>query len=186
MHTSVTSLTGKVLDPLAVLQHVGVSSGMKIADFGCGHGHFIYPAAQLVGPRGSVYAVDLQHELLHALESQAKSQGIINVRTVWADLEKFSSTKIPNGIIDVVLLVNNHVDAATQAKFLREAVRILKRGGTVVLIDWLGGNTVPFAPAIVEQVSKETALVQAAALGLTLVDEFRPGRYHYGLRLQKA
>lgn len=183
---SVTAHNGKIFDPLQVLKACGVHAGMRIADFGSGHGHFAIPAAELVGSRGSVYAVDLQHELLHSIESQAKSLGLLNIETVWADLEVLGSTKIPNSLLDVVLLVNNHIDGAVQQKMLREAVRILRHGGFVYLVDWLGGNTVPFAPAIAQRVSKETSIANAQSLGMKFIDEFRPSRYHYGLRLQKS
>lgn len=183
---SVTPLTGKVLDPLLVLKACGIHPGMRVADFGCGHGHFVIPAAELVGARGSVYAVDLQHELLKTIESQAKSAGLLNIEPIWADLEVLGATKIPNNLLDVVLFMNNHVDAEVQRKMLREAVRVLRQGGHVYLVDWLDGNTVPFAPAISERVPKETSIANAQTLGLHVVDEFRPSRYHYGLRLQKS
>ncbi len=183
---SITPNNGTVLDPLNVLKACGVHTGMRIADFGCGHGHFVIPAAKLVGNRGSVYAIDLQHELVKTIESNAKSASLINIEPIWADLEVLGATKIPNNVLDVVLLINNHVDAAVQRKMLREAVRVLRQGGQIFLFDWLDGNTVPFAPAITERVPKETAIANAQALGLRLVDEFRPSRYHYGLRLQKS
>lgn len=183
---AMTANTGKVLDPLEILKACGVHPGMRIADFGCGHGHFVYPAAKLVGDRGSVYAVDVQHDLLHTVESQAKSMGLLNIESVWADLEVLGATKIPNNLLDIVLLVNNHIGNEVQQKMLREAVRILRPGGYVLLIDWLSGNTVPFAPAISERVAKEDSLAHAHALGMRFIDEFRPSRYHYGLRLQKS
>lgn len=183
---SVTANNGKIFDPLQVLKACGIHAGMRIADFGSGHGHFVIPAAELVGSRGSVYAVDLQHELLQTIESQAKSSGLLNIEPVWADLEVLGATKIPNNLLDVVLLMNNHVDGIVQQKMLREAVRVLRSGGFVYLVDWLDGNTVPFAPAISQRVSKETSLANAQSLGMKFVDEFRPSRYHYGLRLQKA
>jgi ubiquinone/menaquinone biosynthesis C-methylase UbiE len=183
---SLTPHNGKIFDPLEVLKACGIHAGMRVADFGCGHGHFVYPTAELVGNRGSVYAVDLQHELLGAIENHAKTLGLLNIELVWADLEALGATKIPNNLLDVVLLVNNHIDSTVQQKMLREAVRVLRPGGQVLLIDWLDGNTIPFAPAISERVKKEISLANAQSLGMRFIDEFRPSRYHYGLRLQKA
>lgn len=177
--------TQQTFDPLAILKSVGVGPTTRVADFGCGHGHFVFPAAKLVGERGSVFAIDLQHELLLAIESRAKTEGLMNIKTIWADLEKIGSTKIPDESVDIVLLVNNHIDSMAQQKMLREAVRIAKSGGAILIIDWLGGNTIPLAPAVTERVAKEAAIVNAQGAGLFFVDEFSPSRYHYGLIFHK-
>lgn len=173
------------LDPLDVLHAVGVSAGMRVADFGCGHGHFVFPAAKLVGERGSVFAIDLQSDLVHAIASRAQTEGLMQVKPIWADLEQRGSTHLPDGVVDMVLIINNHINAEAQQKMLREAVRILKSGGECVVIDWLTSNAVPFAPAIVERVEKNAAIINAHTAGLQVVDEFRPSRYHYGLRFKK-
>lgn len=177
--------TQSTIDPLAILKYVNIWSSARVADFGCGHGHFVFPAAKLAGERGSVFAIDLQHELLNSIESRAKTEGLLNIKTIWADLEKLGATKIPNESIDFVLFVNNQVDAATQQKMLREATRIARSGGVVLIIDWISGNTVPLAPAITERVAKEVSIVNAQGAGLFFVDEFFPSRYHYGLRFHK-
>lgn len=183
--STITKPTGQVLDPTAILQALGIRQNMRLADFGCGHGHFVFPAARLVGERGSVFAIDLQHELLEAVDHEAKDKGLMNVRPVWADLEVVGSTKIPDAVVDMVFLINNHVDSTAQSKMFGEAVRILKPGGKCVVIDWLDGNTIPFAPAVAERVAKTDSIKNAHRAGLVLFDEFRPGRYHYGLRFAK-
>jgi ubiquinone/menaquinone biosynthesis C-methylase UbiE len=186
IQTQATPQTGAVLDPLEVLKACGVRDGMRIADFGCGRGHFTMPAAELVGPRGSVYAIDLQEALVHALESQAKFSGHLNIHPVWADLETSNTGKIPSGLLDMVFLISNHVSSDAQKKMMQEAIRVLKKGAQVIVIDWLPGNTIPFAPATLPRVAKDLSIANGQTLGLQLVDEFRPGRYHYGLRFQKV
>ena len=57
---SFTENTGAVIQPLAVLKGLGVGAHARIADFGAGHGHFTFAAAQLVGKDGLVYAVEIQ------------------------------------------------------------------------------------------------------------------------------
>jgi len=46
--------------------------GMTVLDLGCGMGFFTLPMARMVGPRGCVVAVDLQHRMLSGLERRAK------------------------------------------------------------------------------------------------------------------
>ncbi len=182
-----TPIGGKVLDPQRILRAVGVSRGMSVGDFGCGHnGHFVFPAARLVGTDGYVHAVDIQSNVAQTIDSLAKSDGLTNIFSIVADAEKMGATKIPASTLDIVLLINNQVDAVAHNNMLREALRAVRAAGHIIVIDWLGGNTVPFAPAIEERVDKDVVLRSAQGLGLRFVDEFRPGRYHYGLRFQKT
>jgi ubiquinone/menaquinone biosynthesis C-methylase UbiE len=58
-----TALRKLVHNPIKILKPY-IQSGMKVADIGCGPGFFTIPIAQLVGDKGSVYAYDLQSEML--------------------------------------------------------------------------------------------------------------------------
>ncbi|MCX6779720.1 MAG: hypothetical protein NT034_00885 [Candidatus Magasanikbacteria bacterium] len=70
MQTSGTAL----IDPFEIFQKVGLSSGMRVADMGCGRtGHFVLPAARVVGEKGLVYAVDILKDVLQSLGSWVKS-----------------------------------------------------------------------------------------------------------------
>lgn len=53
-----------------------VRSGMTVLDFGCGMGHFSLAAAELVGSRGCVLAVDLQPQMLAVLRKRAARAGV--------------------------------------------------------------------------------------------------------------
>lgn len=185
LREKLTTAPAHVLNPREVLQGCGIRDGMHLADFGCGSGQFTIPAAHLVGLRGSVRAVDIRPDVLAAVDSHAKSEGLANVEPICADLERYGATNIDEAMLDAVLMFSNQINSEVQHGMLREAARVLKKGGTVFLIDWLDGNTIPFAPAISARVSRETSIANAHSVGLTVVDEFRPGRYHYGLKLQK-
>ena len=45
-------------NPETILETAGLRSGMVFVDVGCGDGFFTIMAAQVVGPKGMVYAVD--------------------------------------------------------------------------------------------------------------------------------
>jgi ubiquinone/menaquinone biosynthesis C-methylase UbiE len=171
--------------PLEVLKALGIKEKDRVADFGAGTGHFTFAAAQIVGEKGLVYAIEMQESLVTAITHEAQSHSLHNVHAVHADASVVGATKIPPHVLDVVLLINNHVSKKIQHDMLKEAVRITKSMGEIVVIDWLGGATVPFAPAITDRVSKADTIQNAQHEGLYVVDEFRPGRYHYGLRFRK-
>lgn len=177
--------SGQVIKPTEVVGSLALQPGMRAADFGCGHGHFTYAAARAVGATGVIYAVDLDKELVEAIGSEARSEGLPQIKPVWADLEIVGASKISDNSLDMVFILNSRITAETQYKIFAEAARVLRAGGQLAIIDWLEGGTVPHSEAVPLRVSKERTLANAAAQHFNLVDEFRPGQYHYGLKFAK-
>ena len=57
------------------MAQTGLMMGQTVADLGCGNGFYVLPAAQMVGPTGSVIAVDVQTQKLAATISIANQFG---------------------------------------------------------------------------------------------------------------
>ena len=70
------------LQPESLLRSLGLKEGMTLADIGCGPGFFTLPAAQIVGPSGSVFAADIEGEMLSTVRSRVTAEGLTNVRIV--------------------------------------------------------------------------------------------------------
>lgn len=175
-----------LIDPIRLLERVGVRGGMHVADFGCGvTGHFVIPAARMVGTTGKVYAVDIQKSVLRAVESRASLEGIVNIVSVWSDIERIGAASIPPKSLDVVLLVNNLSIARAHADVLREAVRLLKSDGVLVVVDWKPEASA-LGPHAEQRVSTNVVRATAAAVGFTERDAFDAGPYHYGLVFTRA
>jgi ubiquinone/menaquinone biosynthesis C-methylase UbiE len=177
--------TSILLDASAVLAKSGINAGSVVADLGCGtSGHFVIPAAKIVGPSGRVYAVDILKSVLAAVESRAKLEGATSIETIWGNCEMFGGVKIKDGTVDTTLVINNLYQAKNRQVFLREASRVTKVGGRVVVIDW---KTVasPLGPPAESRISSEAAKVDAAAVGLKLVEAWEPAQYFWGLIFTK-
>ncbi len=56
-----------------------VKKGQVVADLGCGSGYYTLPLAELVGPEGKVYAVDLGKTSIRTLEKRAGKGGYRNI-----------------------------------------------------------------------------------------------------------
>jgi SAM-dependent methyltransferase len=56
-----------------------VKDGQVVADLGCGSGYYTLALAELVGPKGKVYAVDLGKGCIRALEKKARKSGYRNI-----------------------------------------------------------------------------------------------------------
>ncbi len=175
-----------LLDISLILEQAQIKAGDKVADLGCGAAaNFIVPLSKKVGKDGVVYAVDIQQSVLENVEKKIKQDRLENVQTVWTDLEIFGATKIEAASLDVALLVNTLFQVKKRTEVLREAVRLLKKEGRLVVVDWEETAT-PFGPAPEYRVKKMALKTAAPKVGLVLQTEFKPGEHHYGLVFEKA
>ena len=63
------------------IENMGIRPDERIADIGAGSGYYTFRLAELV-PRGRVYAVDLQPEMLALMEQKIARENIDNVTLV--------------------------------------------------------------------------------------------------------
>lgn len=174
-----------LLNAKTLLEKAGIEEKMKIADLGCGRrGHFVLQAAKLVGKKGLIYAVDVVKDVLKNVEGAAQLYDIENIKTVWADLEIPKSTKIDNASIDIVMLNNILFQTKKKKEIINEAVRILKKKGKLLIVDWKK-TKVPFGPPVEDRIDPEAIKKYVQECGLTLEQEFNAGPYHYALIFQK-
>ncbi len=177
---------GGFIRPEAVVMNFGVSRGMKIADLGCGSGYFTILLAQLTGPEGRVWAVDVLNEALEAVRSRAKLMGIGNIEYVRGNLEKTESSQIADNQMDISLLANILFQSQKKQEIIKEAVRILKPKGKLIIIDWNKnanfGHTEKgweFTPAEIQK------MIEELALPVKFLKNFDSGQYHWGLMFEK-
>lgn len=123
-------------NPNAILRNAEISQGEKVADFGCGVGYFVMEASRIVGVSGRIFAIDISKDILDALKRKAIDSGRRNIYGIKADLEKPSSTGLDNESVDVVLIINVLYLVQKKETVLKEARRILKKGGKLVIMDW--------------------------------------------------
>jgi ubiquinone/menaquinone biosynthesis C-methylase UbiE len=170
-----------LLDAGFVLGKARVAESLKVADLGCGaSGHFVFPAAKLVGKRGVVYAVDILKTVLEEIKRRARQENIDNIQAIWSNLEIFKATKIESGSLDVAFLINTLYQSPKRAEILREAVRMLKKGAKLLVVEWKNISS-PFGPPPEERVKIDLLKTVAKKLGLGIEEEFEAGQYHYGI-----
>lgn len=177
--------TGRALiDPFNALEKAGIREEMRVADFGVGTvGHFLFPAAKLVGPKGHVYGVDVLKSVLEANQSRAKLAGADNVQLVWGDFERPGGSRLPDASMDMVVLVNV-LHVVDKPVTLKEAARVLGAGGILLIIEWKAAGTL-IGPAPAKRISRDEAAAAGAQAGFRVVTDFEAGSSHYGLVLKK-
>ncbi|HKI97163.1 MAG TPA: class I SAM-dependent methyltransferase [bacterium] len=117
-----------------------VSAGLKVqtvVDLGAGIGFFALPIARHL-PQGTVYACDVNADMLRYLEEAIRQAGATNVKPV-----KTEEVHVPlaDGIADVVLMVNLHHELDFRDRTLAECKRLLRPGGRLALVDWKAVET---------------------------------------------
>lgn len=171
----------ELINPFKALERAGLRKGSHIADLGCGAlGHFVFPAAQMTGGEGRVYAVDIDKTALKAVERAARHDQYWNVIPIWSDIDVVNAARIPSQTIDLTILANNLYLSANRPGMVEEALRLTKPGGRILLIEWKPMKTT-IGPPVENRMSATDAKRYFGANELDLVDEFDAGDSHYAL-----
>lgn len=163
-----------------VLNSLDLKENMSAAEFGCGNAMFTVSLAKKLG-KGKVYAMDIQEEKLSALKGRLFRENINNVSSILCDLEDPDGSTLKNDFLDIVIVANVLFQTTNKYAIMKEGVRVLKKGGQLLAVDWLKKS--PFGPE--EIVDPDEVKKMANDLNLSLKKEFAAGDYHYGLLFTK-
>jgi len=119
--------------PGATLRKLNVGAGESVAEVGCGSGYFALPAAGIVEPE-SVYALDLDEELLAELDHLTDQQNIENVVPINGDARNLPAV-LPERV-DTVVVANTFHGIDDQAGFVQNTFDAIEPDGSLVLINW--------------------------------------------------
>jgi SAM-dependent methyltransferase len=133
-----------------VFPSLAVRAGDAVVDAGCGFGDTAIQLARLVGPKGSVLAVDCCDGFLEYGRRDAKAAGIDNITFLEADVQAYPFAPVHDFCFSRfgTQFFENPVAG------LRNMRRSLKPGGTMTMIVWRGINDNPwlgFAKEVVLQ-----------------------------------
>jgi len=173
----------ELIDPYLIFEKARLRPGMRVADLGCGRtGHLIFPAALVVGERGVIYAVDVLKDVLETIKKRAKDEGLLNIHTVWSDLELVGATAIPEKSLDVAFLVNTLCQANNRHGIMEETKRLLKNKARLIIVDWIRKG-LSFSPPDERFINFDDVKRWASLHGFAVQEEFGVGRYHKGIVL---
>ena len=119
--------------PAAIVQALALAPGMAVADVGAGTGYLERLLSTAVGPRGTVYAVEVEPNLVTHLRARAEREGTANVIPV---LGSTANPRLPAGHVDRVLFVDTYHHINDRVDYFRRLREGLAPGGWVVIVDW--------------------------------------------------
>jgi SAM-dependent methyltransferase len=158
------------LDPGVMWEALGSPSPRAIVDIGAGTGLFARRFARLA-PGAIVFAADTEPRMLAWIAEHPDREVDARLRPVLAE-----ETAVPlsDSSTDLVVMVNLHHELADPEATYREALRLLRPGGQLLVVDWAKTEMVGGPPQHVRATSDEIVGMLGAA-------GFSDARVHHGL-----
>ena len=119
--------------PSRALAALDIRPGQVVADVGAGSGYYTVRLAERVGPNGKVFAADIQPEMLDLLRARVKRARLDQVELVRSTE---TDPRLPEGVCDLVLMVDVYHELARPQEVLRKLRGSLKPDGRLVLIEF--------------------------------------------------
>jgi len=170
------------LEPEKIIEQLNLKQDCRAAEFGCGPGEFTIALARVL-PKGMVYALDIQEEPLSALMGKARSEGLLNIKIIECDIEEPKGSTLQDDSLDLILVTNILFQSDQKKEMLREAKRILKPKGKIVVIDWKKDS--PFGPEQNRVSLEEIEKLMRLELDIRLIEEIEAGTYHWAAIFEK-
>lgn len=168
-----------------IIKACGIKKGMSIADIGAGTGLYTRLFSEATGPEGWVYAVDISGPFLKHIVARAQQEGQQNITAI---LSPENSTPLPPNSLDMAFICDTYHHFEFPKSTMGSLVRALKKGGTLVVIDferiegvsreWLMGHVRAGKPVFKKEIEDA---------GLTFVEEVEIEglKENYFLRFRK-
>lgn len=105
-----------------------------IADIGAGTGYYTFQLTQKF-PEGKVYAVEIQDEMIVALNDRKKKLNKTNVEVIKGST---TSANLPANSVDLAIMVDVYHELEYPVEVLQSIKKSLKKDGEILLIEYKG------------------------------------------------
>jgi ubiquinone/menaquinone biosynthesis C-methylase UbiE len=161
------------LNPGLIWETLALYDPHVLVDIGAGTGFFAALfAKKMTG--GRVYACDISDVMIGWMKDNllpGTGDAVIPVK-----MEE-RSVPLPDGMADLVYMINLHHELEEPEKVISEAHRIMNKGGILAIIDWKKEET-PEGPPLSIRVSEEDIRRQVSAGGFSNIAAHRILRFH--------
>jgi SAM-dependent methyltransferase len=161
--------------PDQALDELKIAKGSIVADVGAGVGYMSWRMAARVGRTGRVYANDIQPQMLELLKKNMAERHIANVVAVLGEPD---DPKLPQGQMDLILLVDVYHEFEQPQGMLRHIRESLKPDGRLVLLEYRAEDPkVPIMPLHKMTVDQVKAEIEPEGFRLDQVIESLPRQH---------
>jgi len=116
------SIRDKLKNPMKKVEKAGIKTGERVLDYGCGTGSYSIAAAEVIGPSGKIYAVDIHPLAIKKVKKKAAKKGLTNLNTILTECK----TDLEDKSIDVVICFDTLHALENLKENLKEFHRVLK------------------------------------------------------------
>lgn len=173
-----------LLDVPLILDRLGVNETLRdVAELGCGYGTFSLPVAGRIA--GTLTTEDIEPEMVRRTSERAEAEGVSNIRCELRDVmnQGFGVAAASQN----AALLFNILHCEQPVALLAEAARVVRTGGSVLVIHWRHDPATPRGPSLhirprPEQIigwAEQTGSLKAAGSVIDLPP------WHYGVRLER-
>jgi SAM-dependent methyltransferase len=152
--------------PHEVIKALALKPNAAVADIGAGTGYFSARIASMV-PRGSVYAVDLEPDMVRYLGERAKRDNLANLKSIQG---RPDDARLP-APVDVVLLVDVYHHIENREGYFRKLAASLRPSGRLAVIDFRLDS--PEGPPKEARIAPEQVKAELAKAGYQLAKEYQ-------------
>jgi arsenite methyltransferase len=145
------------------LAFAALKPGDVVVDLGSGAGFDCFLAAQRVGPAGRVIGVDMTHEMLDRARANAARGGVANVEFRLGEIEHLPVADATADMVISNCVINLSTD---KPQVFREALRVLKPGGRLMVSDLVLAQPLP------SSVARSVAAYAGCIAGAMLRDDY--------------
>ena len=147
----------------SLIKNMKIKSNEVIADIGAGSGYHAFRMASLA-PNGLVYAVDIQTEMLMAIENKKTFSENSNIETI---LGTEKTVELPKNSVDKILMVDVYHEFSFPIEMIASMKSALKSNGELFLIEYRAED--PLVPIkTIHKMSEKQAIKEMEAAGFKL------------------
>lgn len=152
--------------PAVVLKMLRLKPADHVVDLGAGTGYFAVKIAPVI-PRGIIYAVDIEADMVRYVEVRAGQLGLQNIKPILADEAGFEVASK----IDLLLVVDTYHHIGDRTLYFKSLIPKLNKQGRLVIIDFLA--TSPFGPPPAHRYQPPQIKKEMEAAGYKFVREVK-------------
>ena len=163
-----------IMSPDLIWKTLHLSDPQVLVDIGAGTGFFAVPFSKKM-TRGKVYACDISDVMIDWMKEHLPAD--VKESVVPLKMEE-TKVPLPDGIADLVSMINLHHELDSPKDILAECHRLLKKGGTLMIIDWRK-EAMEDGPPLSIRVTEEDIRSDMHADGFTNIIAHPVLPYHY-------